>query len=184
MKETYNNDLFSLFEMIQSLKKVIFDLEESEEILDIELSEILNKEHILDRLNDFELKLNIEFKELEDAKEYKSKCTTCGSNDGKKKTCCKLVWYCSIECQRKDWSKHKENCLCEKKTKKLKNKCMVCGFNDKKTKTCCYLASAWYCSKECQIKHWPEHKKECLYEKNNVYTKKNNIYMKKNNINI
>lgn len=31
-------------------------------------------------------------------------------------------------------------------------KCAACSSNDKKT---------FYCSKECQIKHWPEHKKKC-----------------------
>ena len=39
-------------------------------------------------------------------------CLSCSANTGKLKTCdgCKMVCYCSSECQRKDWFQHKTVC--------------------------------------------------------------------------
>lgn len=42
-------------------------------------------------------------------------CYTCGKNEGKMRRCsrCKLVYYCSEDCQLKDWPAHKAVCLKE-----------------------------------------------------------------------
>ena len=37
-------------------------------------------------------------------------CTVCGSANAKKCSACGSVAYCCINCQRKDWSKHKFSC--------------------------------------------------------------------------
>ncbi len=48
-----------------------------------------------------------------------NQCTTCNSTDQKLMLCsrCHFAKYCSIECQRKDWPKHKETCDISKKQK-------------------------------------------------------------------
>lgn len=40
-------------------------------------------------------------------------------------------------------------------------KCNACGKKILKRKVCKRCNIATYCSKECQVKDWPEHKKEC-----------------------
>lgn len=37
-------------------------------------------------------------------------CKVCGKQDAKKCGKCHRVFYCSVECQRKDWKSHKEAC--------------------------------------------------------------------------
>eukprot|EP00455_Lapot_gusevi_P055110 TRINITY_DN8938_c0_g3_i1.p1 TRINITY_DN8938_c0_g3~~TRINITY_DN8938_c0_g3_i1.p1 ORF type:complete len:187 (-),score=19.87 TRINITY_DN8938_c0_g3_i1:50-610(-) len=39
--------------------------------------------------------------------------------------------------------------------------CENCGESGKKFKKCSRCQSCWYCSKECQISHWPTHKSTC-----------------------
>ena len=40
------------------------------------------------------------------------KCDACGRTDTKLKACsrCKRAWYCSTDCQKSDWTVHKQNC--------------------------------------------------------------------------
>jgi hypothetical protein len=40
------------------------------------------------------------------------------------------------------------------------NACIECGRTDSKSQ--CSRCDAPYCSRECQVKNWPEHKKTCL----------------------
>jgi hypothetical protein len=43
-------------------------------------------------------------------------------------------------------------------------KCAECG--ETAPKKCSRCQSEWYCRRECQVKHWPKHKKACdmIYE--------------------
>jgi len=50
--------------------------------------------------------------------EKKSKCTGCNKVGLKKCKSCKAVYYCSIECQKKDWKNHKVNCKATPKDEK------------------------------------------------------------------
>ena len=39
--------------------------------------------------------------------------------------------------------------------------CSACGKESNTLKKCDGCKCVWYCDKECQNKHWKEHKKEC-----------------------
>jgi len=39
--------------------------------------------------------------------------------------------------------------------------CSACGKKSNTLKNCTACECVWYCDKDCQNKHWKEHKKEC-----------------------
>ena len=50
--------------------------------------------------------------------------------------------------------------------KKFRDPCIVCGQERSKqalTAKKCSCRSVKYCSRECQLMHWPIHKKKCTY---------------------
>ena len=47
------------------------------------------------------------------------------------------------------------------------NNCAFCGKKGPKMGKCSLCLSVRYCSKKCQMKHWPEHKGACVKKKNN-----------------
>ena len=53
--------------------------------------------------------------------------------------------------------------------KVLKHKCANClksaNPNNDSFKCCARCKSVWYCSKECQVKHWASHKSDCIKAK-------------------
>jgi radical SAM protein with 4Fe4S-binding SPASM domain len=56
--------------------------------------------------------------EAETDEERAKICVVCYKyvkNDMKKCSRCKAVWYCSAECQKKDWGSHKTKCVLPKK---------------------------------------------------------------------
>jgi len=62
---------------------------------------------------------------------------------------------------------------------------MVCCFNcgiENATKKCAKCKSVWFCSKECQVIGWKEHKKDCKNEEDLLWTKeeKEEFYTKIN----
>lgn len=62
---------------------------------------------------------------------------------------------------------------------------MVCCFNcgiENATKKCAKCKSVWFCSKECQVIGWKEHKKNCKNEEDLLWTKeeKEEFYTKIN----
>ena len=51
-------------------------------------------------------------------------------------------------------------------TKKIRDPCIVCGQERSKqslTAKKCSCRTVKYCSRECQLMHWPIHKKKCTY---------------------
>jgi len=99
---------------------------------------------------------------------------------------CKEVYYCSRECQIKDWKNHKKICYKEGEPKynevfkrsttttgvsqkDLSKKTKICNFckrkerldDGEKFKKCMKCRKVYYCGEECQIKDWKKHKKTC-----------------------
>ncbi|PVD24217.1 hypothetical protein C0Q70_14687 [Pomacea canaliculata] len=48
-------------------------------------------------------------------------------------------------------------------------KCTVCG--EQATKRCSRCQNEWYCRRECQVQHWPKHKKACDLMQDSIKTK-------------
>jgi len=79
-------------------------------------------------------------------------------------TGCLSVRYCSEECQRADWNeRHKPKCK-EMNERRLNPRkfdvCASCGKSNAKQQ-CTGCMKTRYCSRECQMSHWSEHKEEC-----------------------
>ena len=89
-------------------------------------------------------------------------CANCKIAQPNLKKCgaCGKVQYCSKECQRVHWKKHKSNCK-ESSTPPTTTptSCAQC----KKQCICvpCSCGSVFYCSAECQRLDWPLHKDKC-----------------------
>jgi hypothetical protein len=116
-------------------------------------------------------------------------CGTCGvtPDKGKFNKCgaCQAMYYCSVECQRVDWPKHKGECEQMKATAETATKaaaavaakaaanqtlpvvpcCLACsktsGKDGAALSKCSRCQEARYCSRECQVKDFPRHKKVC-----------------------
>ncbi|XP_033109910.1 uncharacterized protein LOC117111149 [Anneissia japonica] len=93
-------------------------------------------------------------------------CWRCEINKAKKKcTHCNIAEYCGTICLDRDkirhqvecdmWNRNKECARCKKKLK-----CSLCSACKEIT----------YCSRECQLKHWPTHKAECKQIRQQVKT--------------
>jgi hypothetical protein len=108
-------------------------------------------------------------------------------NEGKFSKCgaCQAMYYCSVECQRVDWPKHKGECDQMKATAEMATKaaaaaaaakaaashtpvvpcCLTClktsGDGGAALSKCSRCQEARYCSRACQIKDFPLHKKVC-----------------------
>jgi hypothetical protein len=101
------------------------------------------------------------------------KCQVCIRDTFAKCDKCQSVFYCSLECREEDWTNHKATCdsLHLPPQVELTNapdnitrlpseeKCSVCANETKKS--CAKCHSAYFCSKECQMKAWPVHKLIC-----------------------
>ena len=46
--------------------------------------------------------------------------------------------------------------------KKKKNTCLCCLKEVEGSSRCSQCRTALYCSKDCQVKHWPAHKNSCV----------------------
>eukprot|EP00123_Amoebidium_parasiticum_P012319 comp21279_c0_seq1/m.29035 comp21279_c0_seq1/g.29035 ORF comp21279_c0_seq1/g.29035 comp21279_c0_seq1/m.29035 type:complete len:115 (-) comp21279_c0_seq1:645-989(-) len=63
---------------------------------------------------------------------------------------CDMAYYCSAECQRKDWPSHR-------KTGKHCANCRKGGNNLPRQHIECSCTTVVYCSPECQEAHWVFH---------------------------
>ena len=105
----------------------------------------------------------------------KGRCTNCGGTSDHMKKCagCGKPRYCSRDCQKQHWKKHKPECLSdgEKRAEPAGDKphpppaveekgCSTCGKVSEDLKRCKCLMAA-YCDISCQRKNWPHHKLTC-----------------------
>ncbi|XP_062588474.1 uncharacterized protein LOC134250137 [Saccostrea cucullata] len=94
-------------------------------------------------------------------------CTVCGKK-GTMKVCqrCKVQKYCSPECQKTDWKKHKLNCT-DKSTyrneKGFGDPLPICANckNQSALLRCSGCRIVYYCSNDCQTSDWDKHKTSC-----------------------
>lgn len=92
-------------------------------------------------------------------------CMCCGLEDSNMKRCtkCKSVAYCSHECQRTDWKRHRLACQTQQlpTTVPLMSCCNSCGVLGTEMKKCGQCKNASYCGPECQRTDWKNHKPTC-----------------------
>ena len=70
---------------------------------------------------------------------------------------CRVAFYCSKECQKRDKWRHEPDC----DDALLKKKCLGCGVEQEGMMKCTNCMKACYCSVECQRNHWPQHMPSC-----------------------
>ena len=113
-------------------------------------------------------------------KNFNHTCAQCGRIMPSMKKCgnCRMDRYCSDQCVRKHWPKHKSLCkerVAIDRSRRAKKMCHYCekeassGF-----KKCSRCLGVRYCSEACQRAHWPTHKPIC-----NKYTRLNRADKKK-----
>ena len=106
----------------------------------------------------------------------------CGSCDKKgpdllKCSVCKSAWYCDVQCQKKDWKRHKQCCrkfgteaqkghdTGEGKSSSSHTyqdrECASCGKTGIKLRKCGACNSERYCTTVCQLRDWGTHEKDC-----------------------
>jgi hypothetical protein len=109
-------------------------------------------------------------------------CNFCNIRDCKLQcSTCKMVKYCSRQCQKNDWKIHKQLCLPQKLNKLLnvlslapetkdlpmlflRTACNSCKKKNVKFYDCQRCKSVAYCCAECQAADWAEHKKACVHK--------------------
>ena len=109
---------------------------------------------------------------IQAAKHHYPQCTFCKEKlvSFKKNTNCTCVGiqYCSMDCQSKHWPEHLKTCVSEgvkaakDDQKSAKHECSFCHQSHSCTKKCTGCGLVQYCDRDCQRKHWPEHKKVCI----------------------
>ena len=101
------------------------------------------------------------------------KCAFCKKLSDNLKNCsrCGRVQYCNRDCQAKDWPEHKKVCTDAMKLQSCISmqasgdpllKCVFCKKLSDNLKNCSRCGKVQYCDQDCQMRHWPEHKKVCV----------------------
>jgi hypothetical protein len=93
----------------------------------------------------------------------------CGKVGDKRCTKCRLVCYCSRECQSADFPKHKKICqvpssnvtTCTTEVTCLREAYIKCVCGKRANNKCGKCLMVSYCSRECQIADFPIHKQLC-----------------------
>lgn len=106
-------------------------------------------------------------------------CSFCGRSSKALKRCrqCGSAQYCGKECQGNHWAQHKSECKRLSASFPAKDRqgstnpspqllwktasCAFCGAYSAQLKSCTRCGKVKYCGKECQRKHWNEHKHQC-----------------------
>ena len=88
-------------------------------------------------------------------------CSVCLKEGAKRCSRCKVQFYCSKECQQKDWKNHKNVCneLHQRSVGLAQDICSVCSKEG--TKKCNKCEVKFYYSRECQKKDWKNHRTIC-----------------------
>jgi hypothetical protein len=58
--------------------------------------------------------------------------------------------------------------LIEKILNKMTSECEFCGCSTKRLKVCSRCEKVCYCSRDCQVKDYKKHKKECIQSSHNI----------------
>lgn len=118
-------------------------------------------------------------------KQLKTLCSFCNKCSGTLKRCkqCGVAQYCDTECQVNHWQQHKLECKTLSRLGSSFAKhhsttddptslplgglskcesCAFCGSCSAKLRSCTRCGKTKYCGKECQRKHWNDHKNNCL----------------------
>lgn len=97
---------------------------------------------------------------------YLESCVVCGTFD-ELKACqrCKKQKYCSVQCQKADWKRHKAYCLKEEENWTEHNQTggPICAYcrNASTSIACPGCKVVYYCSKFCKQQDWIKHKVTC-----------------------
>ena len=70
---------------------------------------------------------------------------------------CRVAFYCSKGCQKRDKWRHEPEC----DDAVLKTECLGCGVEREGMMKCSNCLKAHYCRVECQRNHWQEHRSSC-----------------------
>lgn len=84
-------------------------------------------------------------------------CWRCEAACAQRCSRCRVAFYCSKGCQKRDKWRHEPDC----DDAVLKTKCFCCGLEREGMMKCSNCLKAYYCSVECQRKHWARHRSSC-----------------------
>ena len=90
---------------------------------------------------------------------HEKDCTEAGTLRCSK---CKKVYYCSKECQRKDWKNNNHARICKPSPQVSRKDCGNVKCDKEGSLRCSRCKITNYCSRECQHDDWSTHKDNCL----------------------
>lgn len=92
-------------------------------------------------------------------------CGLCGEDTEQRCKRCKETYYCSVECQTRDWSTHKKYCRSPKPHNPLANYDKVCDHCLRTgTTVSCEKCGVNYCDEKCMKRGMKDHSESGLCE--------------------